>query len=73
MVDLGDGCAEAVLELRLRRFDVLALAFQGAGFGEVQLDREDGDEAAGYDSAADAEAPVGTGSSSEVRSTSRVS
>jgi hypothetical protein len=41
VIDLGHGRAEAVLELRLRRFDVLALAFQRPRFREVQLDRED--------------------------------
>ena len=45
VIDLGDRGAEAVLELRLRRLDVLALALQRAGFREVQLDREDADVA----------------------------
>jgi len=73
MADLGDGRAEPVLELRLRRLDVLALPLQRPGGGEVQLDREDRDEARAQDSPADAApAPVAT-SSSDVRSTSRVS
>ena len=71
MVDFGDGGAEAVRELRLRRLDVLALALQRACVGEVQFDSENRNEAGAQDSSADA--PAGTGSSSEVRSTSRVS
>ena len=34
VVDLGDGGAEAVLELRLRRLDVLALALERPGLGK---------------------------------------
>src|SRR5205085_1849012 len=45
VVDLGDRGAEAILELRLRRLDVLALALQRAGVRKVQLDREDADVA----------------------------
>ena len=73
VVDLGHRGAEAVLQLRLCRLDVLALALQRARLGEVELDRENRDEAgaAAYDSSAGA--PAGTGSSSDVRSTSRVS
>src|SRR5919106_89753 len=48
VVDLRDGRAEAVLEVRLRRLDVLALALERAGFGEVQLDREDADVAGAH-------------------------
>jgi hypothetical protein len=73
MVDLRHRGPEAVLELRLRRGDVLALALQRARLGEVELDRQDGDEAAAQDSAAGPAAAVGTASSREVRSTSRVS
>jgi hypothetical protein len=43
VVDLGDGGAEAIPELRLGRGDVLALPLQRAGLGEMQLDREDAD------------------------------
>ena len=43
VVDLGDGSAESLLQLCLRRFDVLTLALQRPGFREVQLDREDAD------------------------------
>jgi hypothetical protein len=35
MVDLRDRGAEPLLQLRLRRFDVLALAFQRAALGEM--------------------------------------
>ena len=70
VVDLGDGRAEAVLELRLGGADELALALQRARLGEVKLDGEDGDEAGAQESSA---AAAGTGASSEVRSTSRVS
>src|SRR5579859_3054363 len=45
VVDLGHGGAEALLELGLRRLDVLALALERAGGREVQLDREDADVA----------------------------
>src|SRR5204863_1485266 len=41
VVDLGDRGTEALLQLRLRRLDVLALALQRPRVGEVQLDRED--------------------------------
>jgi hypothetical protein len=77
VVDLRDGSAEAVRELRLRGLDVLALALERSRLGEVQLDRQDGDEPGAASSGApqdsSAGAPAGTGSSSEVRSTSRVS
>jgi hypothetical protein len=75
MIDLGDGRAEAAGELRLGRLHVLALALQRPSLGEVELDRENRDETGGraQDASADAPAPVGTGVSSEVRSTSRVS
>src|SRR5215471_3906521 len=43
MVDLGDRCAEPVLQLRLCRQHVLALALQRPGVGKVELDREDPD------------------------------
>jgi hypothetical protein len=77
VIHLGDGRAEAVRELRLRGLDVLALPLQRSRLGEVQLDRQNRDEAGAasrrpaQDSSAGA--PAGTGSSSEVRSTSRVS
>src|SRR5581483_10984826 len=72
VVHLGDGGAEPVGELRLRRLHVLPLALERPRVGEVQLDGENRDEAAAaYDSSADA--PAGTGCSSDVRSTSRVS
>src|SRR6266540_116051 len=48
VVDLRDRGTEAVLELRLRRLHVLALALQRAGLGEVQLDREDADVAGAH-------------------------
>jgi hypothetical protein len=74
VVDLGDRGAEAVLELRLRRQDMLALPLQRARLGEVELGDEDRDEAGAQDSSAvAAAAPAGAGSSSDVRSTSRVS
>jgi hypothetical protein len=74
VVDLGDRGAEAVLELGLRREDVLALALQRARLGKVELGDEDRDEAGAQDSSAvAAAAPAGAGSSSDVRSTSRVS
>jgi hypothetical protein len=73
VVDLGDGGAEAIRELCLRRLDVLALAFERACAGEVQLDCENRDEAGVAAQDSSAGAPAGTGSSSEVRSTSRVS
>lgn len=82
MADLGNGRAEPVLELRLGGLDVLALALERARFGEVELDRKNCDEAAAQgsmttdpavpDAVATAVAP-GTFTSSEVRSTSRVS
>ena len=77
MVDLRHGRAETVGELGLRRLDVLALPLERSSLREVQLDRQDRDEATAaarrraQDSSAGA--PAGTGSSSEVRSTSRVS
>src|SRR5689334_13423985 len=75
VVDLRDGCPEPVLQLGLRRLHVLALPLERARLGEVQLDRENRDEAGprAYDSSAAAAAPADTGSSSDVRSTSRVS
>jgi hypothetical protein len=77
VVDLRHGRAEAVRELRLGGLDVLALSLQRSRLGEVQLDRQNRDVAGAasrrpaQDSSAGA--PAGTGSSSEVRSTSRVS
>jgi hypothetical protein len=73
VVDLRDRGAEAVLELRLRREDVLALPFERAGLREVELDREDRDEAGAQESSDAAADAAGTASSSDVRSTSRVS
>src|SRR5207253_6709210 len=43
VVDLGDRGAEAMLELRLRGLDVLALPLQRTGLREVQLDDQDPD------------------------------
>src|SRR5579862_1914876 len=71
MVDLRDRRAEAVCELRLRRLHVLPLALQRPCLREVQLDRDDCDEARAQDWSA--AVPAGTASSSDVRSTSRVS
>src|SRR4051794_15963782 len=72
VVDLGDGRAEPVAEVVLRRADVMALALQRRRLREVQLDGEDRDEAQGHvELYAAASAP--DGSSSDVRSTSRVS
>src|SRR5438067_12418068 len=45
VVDLGDGRAEAVLQLRLGRPDEPTLALQRARFREMELDREDADVA----------------------------
>jgi hypothetical protein len=45
VVDLGDRRPEPVLQLRLRRGDVLALSFKRAGLGKVQLYRENSDVA----------------------------
>jgi hypothetical protein len=40
MIDLRDRRSEPLLQLRLRRLDVLALALQRPRLGEVELDRE---------------------------------
>src|SRR4029450_5710933 len=48
VVDLGHGCPEAVLQLRLRRLDVPALALQRARFREMQLHRQDADVAGAH-------------------------
>ena len=48
VVDLGDGGSEAVLQLRLHRFDELALALQRARLGKVQLGGEDPDVAGAH-------------------------
>src|SRR5262249_1016432 len=48
MVDLGHGRAEAVLELRLRRLDELALTLERARLRELELDREDADVAGAH-------------------------
>src|SRR5205823_4834316 len=48
VVDLRDGRAEAVLQLRLRRLDELPLSLQRTGFGEVELERQDSDVAAAH-------------------------
>jgi hypothetical protein len=69
VVDLGDGGAEAIPELRLGRGDVLALSLQRAGLGEMQLDREDADVAGSAQVVAAAVAL----SSRPVRSIARVS
>jgi hypothetical protein len=71
---LGDRRAEPVLQLGFRREHVLALAFQRPRLREMELDGEDRDEAGAQDSSGgEATAPAGAGSSSDVRSTSRVS
>ena len=46
VVDLGDGRADAVLELRLRRAEVVALLLQRMRVRKVQLTGEDADESA---------------------------
>src|SRR5215207_9423752 len=43
VIDLGDGCTEAVLQVGLCGLHVLALALQRSRLREVQLDREDAD------------------------------
>src|SRR5262245_2258644 len=68
MVDLGHRSAEAVLQLRLRRLDVLALALQRPRLREMELDGEDSDEAG-----AQVAAGVAAGAFRSVRSTSRTS
>ena len=45
VVDLGDGGAEAILQLRLRGADEMPLALQRPRLGEVQLGAEDADVA----------------------------
>ena len=45
MVDLGDGGAEALAQVRLDAVELGALRLQRPGLGEVQLDLQDGDEA----------------------------
>src|SRR5215469_15085988 len=69
VIDLRHGRSDPVLELRLRGAQVVTLLLQRMRFGKVQLTGEDPDPAArhglgGYEAGA---------SSSEVRSTSRVS
>src|SRR5580765_5754179 len=54
VIDLCDGGSEAVLELGLRGLDVLALAFERAAFGEVQLDAENADISSAHDRASGA-------------------
>ena len=78
MVDLGDRGTEPVLELRLGRLDVLALALERARLREVELDGEDRDVARhgqrlGLGQPRVGRGPGRRGSSSDVRSTSRVS
>src|SRR5215208_2946077 len=43
VVDLRHGRAEALLQLRLRRYDVLPLPLQRRGVREMQLERQDSD------------------------------
>src|SRR5262249_52159005 len=69
MVDLRHRRAEAVLELRLRRLDVLPLALQRPRLREMKLDGEDPDEAGAQVAAGVA----GAGALRSVRSTSRTS
>jgi hypothetical protein len=71
VIDLGHRGAEPVLQLGLGGFHVLSLALEGAGLREVEVDREDRDETGGQE--AEEAAGDGVASSSDVRSTSRVS
>src|SRR5438067_11217850 len=48
VVDLRDRSSEPLLQLRLRRLDVLALALQRARLRAVELDRENPDIARGH-------------------------
>src|SRR4051794_33487411 len=50
MVDLRDRGAEPLLQLRLRRLDVLSLALERARLREMKLDREDSDVAGAHTS-----------------------
>src|SRR5262245_36246644 len=68
MVDLRHRRAEAVLELRLRRLHVLALALQRPRLRKMELDGEDSDVAG-----AQVAAGVAAGAFRSVRSTSRTS
>ena len=45
VVGLGDGRAEPLLEVRLQRLDLLALALEAGVIGEVQVDLDQADEA----------------------------
>src|SRR4029453_18608011 len=48
VVDLGHGCPEAVLQLRLRRLYLPPLALQRARFREMQVHRQDADVAGAH-------------------------
>jgi len=51
MVDLGNGGAEATLELRFHREELLPLALQGVALGKVELRAEDSHVPAAHDPA----------------------
>jgi hypothetical protein len=48
MIDLGNGRADAPMQLRLGGAKVVALLLQGVRAGKVQLTREDADEAGAH-------------------------
>jgi hypothetical protein len=45
VIGLGDSRAEPLLEVRLQRLDLLALALEAGVVGEVQVDLDQADEA----------------------------
>lgn len=45
MVRLGDGGPKALLQVRLQRLDLLALALQAVVVGQVKVDLDKADEA----------------------------
>src|SRR6185436_18955204 len=73
VVDLRDGRAETILQLRLRRLDVLPLPLQRARLGKVELDAQDPDKACAHGATRTYDVAAGGASSSVVRSISRVS
>ena len=48
VVDLGDGCTEAALELRFHGEQVLSLPLERVILGEIELERENADVSAGH-------------------------
>src|SRR5581483_5025486 len=70
VIDLRDGRPEPVPQVVLRRADEVPFALQRRGLGKVELGGEDRDVARGHAYEA---SPAPAGSSSDVRSTSRVS